>query len=154
MNNEWICKTHYDHTNLIQTWMLQKSLGRLVAVHCHFWLAGHYVAIFTTLCNYFENLKRQFSFHDSTLCPIIFLWFLTKYLWSEMRIVKKNHSHKLSAMADNLWLWLAADHCVAIFSTCCSYLKDLKRQFYRIHSTLSYSLFMWFLEQYLWWKLR
>ena len=111
------------------------------------------IAIFTTHCHYCENLKRQCCFHDSTLCSNIFLWSLTKYLWSEMWIVKKNHSHKLSAMADNLWLGLAADHCVAICSTCCSYLKNLKRQFYCIHSTLSYILSMWFLEQYLWWKL-
>jgi len=48
---------------------------------------------------------------------------------------------------------LAVDSCVAIFSACYSYFKNM-RQFYCLHYTLAWSLFSCFLIRYWWWNMQ
>ena len=125
-------------------WWKCNSLKNNTVRHSHSYLPFDSVAICTTCCYIFENLKRQFCFYDGTSGLVIFLEILIQYLWWEMQIVKKNSQPQLSAIT------LAVDFCVAIFSACCSYFKIMKRQFCYIYSILAKSSFFRFVIQY-WW---
>jgi hypothetical protein len=76
-------------------WWKCNSLKQNSVRHSHSYLPFESVAICTTYCYLFENLKRQFCFYNGRSGSIIFLKFVIQYLWWEMWIVKKNSQPQL-----------------------------------------------------------
>ena len=70
-------------------WWKCDSLKKNSVRHSHSYLPFDSVAIYTTHCNVFENMKRHFCFYNGISGLVIFLWFLIEYSWWKMQIVKK-----------------------------------------------------------------